>query len=508
MKGDEKNIDDQELDAVFREAARSHSPDFQESDWLVMSGMLDKFLGSEPKNGGFNFKKRWLLGLLLGLAFVGSIGWLYVNNLNDEVTASKAVITTDSEIVSEEKRATTVIENQPLIKTETANTDSEKDRESGDVTVSTSNLSEGTKADFNEKSAAIREANRINSKQLTDESAIPQNLKNSLRSEISEGEKSNAITSSPTAISGNSKQISGSENVTSRSKENERGKSSSRNRKQTEFSGSTIDNNLSEVIDEPKEVVERTAIVSIPKFERTNFGVISLLMPQKAHVETKLELPAIHNHYLYHFTKFEDIFLSEPPAFHKGLSVRLAYSPDFSTVNSDFFKIGNNSAFLIEHRFNNRFVIQSGVIKSVKKYSANPADYKWPEQWGQTPNSLTDITAICDMLDIPLNLRFDISQKSNQRLFVAAGTTNYLMINELYEYDYYGASGALLSSWEGRTGFYAFSVLNFSAGFEKRISRKISLQVEPFVKLPVRDLGFGKVRLTTLGIFASAKIKL
>ncbi|MFT6479605.1 MAG: hypothetical protein ACJAVP_002757, partial [Spirosomataceae bacterium] len=28
MKGDEKNIDDQELDAVFREAARSHSPDF------------------------------------------------------------------------------------------------------------------------------------------------------------------------------------------------------------------------------------------------------------------------------------------------------------------------------------------------------------------------------------------------------------------------------------------------------------------------------------------------
>ncbi|MFB0945575.1 MAG: hypothetical protein QMB24_05435, partial [Spirosomataceae bacterium] len=103
-----------------------------------------------------------------------------------------------------------------MIKAETANTDSEKDRESGDVTVSTSNLSEGTKADFNEKSAAIREANRINSKQLTDESAIPQNLKNSLRSEISEGEKSNAITSSPTAISGNSKQISGSENVTSR----------------------------------------------------------------------------------------------------------------------------------------------------------------------------------------------------------------------------------------------------------------------------------------------------
>jgi hypothetical protein len=124
------------------------------------------------------------------------------------------------------------------------------------------------------------------------------------------------------------------------------------------------------------------------------------------------------------------------------------------------------------------------------------------------PNSLTDIAATCDMLDIPLNLRFDISQRQNQRFFVTAGTTNYLMLNELYEYGYYGSSGTLLSSWEGKTGFYTFSVLNFSAGFEKSISKKISLQVEPFIKLPVRDLGFGKVRLTTLGIFASAKIKL
>jgi hypothetical protein len=81
------------------------------------------------------------------------------------------------------------------------------------------------------------------------------------------------------------------------------------------------------------------------------------------------------------------------------------------------------------------------------------------------------------------------------------------MLNELYKYNYHGP-GSNLSSWEGKTGFYAFSVLNFSTGFEKSISRKISFQVEPFVKLPVRVLGFGKVKLTTFGIFASAKVKL
>ena len=217
----------------------------------------------------------------------------------------------------------------------------------------------------------------------------------------------------------------------------------------------------------------------------------------------RVQLPQINN--LVTPTSPDVTEIGQP--FQKGLSIRLAYSPDFSTVNSEFLEIGNNTAFLLEYRLSNRLLVQSGVIRAIKKYSATPADYEWPARWGNTPDNLSNISAVCNMIDIPLNLRFDVTQKSSSRFFVNAGVTNYLMVNELYEYSYYASSGGR-ASWEGKTGFYPFGVINFSTGFEKRISRKISLQAEPFVKVPVRKLGFGNVRLTTIGVFTSAKIKL
>jgi glucan biosynthesis protein len=64
-------------------------------------------------------------------------------------------------------------------------------------------------------------------------------------------------------------------------------------------------------------------------------------------------------------------------------------------------------------------VVQSGVIKSVKKILNKSCWVQVAEQWGANANSLTDITATYDMLDIPLNCVL-IFLKPNQRLFVTA----------------------------------------------------------------------------------------
>jgi len=476
-------MEDQELDAVFREAARSHSPDFQKSDWLAMSELLDKNPINEPTNDSFKFRKRWLLVLLVGLGLLSSFGWFYVNESSKNIIVNQAEVALDLNEKNERGIISGGTDFQVPNKLELEEYQVEKLEENELIP--------------NESLGSIKEESRFVNKVFSPSIEVKKTVSGNA-AKISSTNKEGELPYVEKAKATEAEKVI--TNEFTRALVNQPSEAL-RNRLESKTSDKTVFSSKVKNAEPP--------LISIEFNEANNrikFITIKTIKSQLPQLFIEKYSPRIKL-----INTAEEIAAAASnisAAFREGLSVRLAYSPDLSTVNSDFFKIGDNSAFLVEYRFKNRFVVQSGVIKSVKKYSATPTDYKWPEQWGKMPNSLTDIAATCDMLDIPLNLRFDISQKPNQRLFVTAGTTNYLMLNELYEYGYYGSLGTLLSSWEGKTGFYAFSVLNFSAGLEKSISRKISLQVEPFIKLPVRDLGFGKVRLTTLGIFASAKIKL
>ncbi len=197
-------------------------------------------------------------------------------------------------------------------------------------------------------------------------------------------------------------------------------------------------------------------------------------------------------------------------SFKKGLYLRLAASPDISlTRMNEMTKSGSNWAALVEYRFGNRWSVQSGVIRSMKYYNTSPESYQWPTNWSMPP-SMIDINATCKMLDIPLNVRYDITKGYNKRIFVSAGATSYVMLNEKYVYNYENPTDPRIKwkGWEGKTGSYYFSTLNFSVGYERQVLKKLSLQVEPFLKTPISKIGFGKVNLSTVGVFISAKYPL
>ena len=197
----------------------------------------------------------------------------------------------------------------------------------------------------------------------------------------------------------------------------------------------------------------------------------------------------------------------ENTAFRRGLNVRLALSPDFSFIPSnEVLKIGNNWAAVVEYRFNNRLSIQAGVMRSLKLYNALPSQYEWTGYYNP-PSPIIDIDATCKMLDIPLNIRYDLSQKANSRWFVSTGLTTYIMLKEKYRYNYENPSDPNIKriGWEGKTGAYPFGVLNLSAGYERQIFRRLTFQAEPFFKTPLGKVGYGKVRLATAGVFFSAK---
>lgn len=208
---------------------------------------------------------------------------------------------------------------------------------------------------------------------------------------------------------------------------------------------------------------------------------------------------------------------TQPVPSQKGLSVRFVVSPDLSAIGlRNFQRPGTNVGLLLEYRLASRWSVQAGVLQSTKVYKALPSDYEWPKSWNwkTMPES---VNGRCNMLDIPINLRYDVAlpPQSNglpsSRWFVGGGVTTYIMKQEKYVYKYPATAyinPTTPRELNKRTGMYGFSHLNLSAGYERALSRRLSWQVEPFAKVPLKGVGFFKVNLLSTGAFFSLRYKL
>ncbi len=196
--------------------------------------------------------------------------------------------------------------------------------------------------------------------------------------------------------------------------------------------------------------------------------------------------------------------------FKPGLSAKVILAPDFSFIDfNQFTNPGSVVGALIEYRFNNRLSIQIGAMRSVKLYGATGAQYQWPSNWNSQKVRPTSVDANCKVLDIPLNLRYDFTQGTKSRWFVSSGLSSYMMLNEKYDYNYPpGSTNIKWYKWNGTTGNYWLGVLNISVGFERQIGKHFTLQAEPYLKTPMAEVGFGKIRLRSAGLLMSVRYRL
>jgi hypothetical protein len=200
----------------------------------------------------------------------------------------------------------------------------------------------------------------------------------------------------------------------------------------------------------------------------------------------------------------------------KGLSVRFLVAPDLSSVGlKDFQRPGTNIGALLEYQFAPRWRVQTGLLRSIKVYESPAARYEWGgTTWPVQPES---VYGRCNMLDIPLNLRYDFALQARpdgrqNRWFASAGITTYVMLREDYSYKYANPDDPRINykarEWSTNTGGYGFSHLNVSAGYERAFGKRLSWQVEPFLKIPLKGVGYYKLNLISTGAFFSLRYKL
>ena len=194
-----------------------------------------------------------------------------------------------------------------------------------------------------------------------------------------------------------------------------------------------------------------------------------------------------------------------------SFTLGLMFSPDMSTTGgvSNFDDPGFKGGILAEYSFSDRFSIRSGAIVSNVRYRAGKNDYRAPEKWnnGISPE---ETSALCLILDIPVSVKANLINTDKSKFYVTGGVSTYVMLNEEYEFDFgTNASPDFPDEWQGQTGdrFWA-SNLSFSLGYELNLSSRLALRAEPHIYVPIREVGWGNVKLYSMGTSVSLNVRM
>ena len=503
MNLNKHDLSDDELDHLFRDSAEKVAFNFDPNSWTKMSQKLDA--ANLPASSQNQVKNTWLkrsLLLLLALFFLAGTYYFTTQKTNLKTTIQTTDVSNQNKVTIKEKSEKNKVENSNL-KTKESVTPKEDIISNNSLSTSYENkkLENANKSKLDNEYLANKKeviTSEIQENTITKNDVPVNTLTNKT---LPKSDKRLSNTTKPSAVLSNKKSPESSlmidENAVSEKTKIE------------EKSNENLSRNTTQVIE---NISQTTLIQSTEnklladteqKTERWQLANVKDLAFKSVVFKTTINLPIV----AFESPKIVPTNIPKSTSFKKGLSIRLAYSPDFSVVPSNAFsRMGSNEAFLLEYRFDKHWSLQTGVIRSMKRYTATPEQYNWNMSWNN-PTPLVDVHATCKMLDIPLNIRYDFTQKANSRLFASAGFTSYKMLNEYYHYNYKDDTNPNIKYREltTKTGNYPFKVLNLSFGYERQILRKLTFQAEPFVKLSLGEMGYGTVNLATIGVFFSAK---
>ncbi|SKC15231.1 hypothetical protein [Dyadobacter psychrophilus] len=466
-------LPDDELDKLFRKSSEELDPQFDPEDWNKLKKRLDAHDG---KVAGGWFKKWWPLGLLALLVPAGFVVYFFTKSTVSESAKTKQNVAITPRL--EEPAA------HPVSRAEENATRKPEDPVAPPVSRAEENATRKSKEPaapsvskmIRNKEAEIAKSSSISNSNITDY----QRRKKLPRSQS----KTGGVYLEPNR----SKQEGGD------------GAFSINKIAESKAVRSVLGNNaVSQDIIANQDRIEQT----ISEDQARLLISAATLASRTLNWENQPEIPAVT------FSAPEPA--SEPAKPEKvkkdyaKWAVRLGYSPDLSTVGfKNYTKPGAAFSLLIEYGLSSRLYLQAGVVRSVKDYTANAGEYKLPK-YVTDINTPYDVDGSCTMFEIPVGLRYNVVRDEQSKWFVGTGVSSYYAQKERYNYNYEHYIHGQKPYWQGKTGWFLLSHINASVGYERTITKKLSLVAEPYIRIPVKGVGYGKVNLTTVGMWISLR---
>lgn len=193
-------------------------------------------------------------------------------------------------------------------------------------------------------------------------------------------------------------------------------------------------------------------------------------------------------------------------------SIFLSLAPDFSSTRfGRMSSPGGAYGFQVGYRVLPSVSIQTGLIRSSKRYVGYGDEYSPPEgYWGSRTNGVIPdkIDGQCAIVEMPILVQVDVKQSNRSRIFISGGSSSYLMLSESYDYTFNADNpGAAEGWWSTKSSTYPFAVGHLSAGYERNLTPRLGLGIEPFVKIPFAKVGWPNINLFTTGFYLNVRYR-
>ncbi|HEV7782620.1 MAG TPA: hypothetical protein VGO58_15200 [Chitinophagaceae bacterium] len=189
----------------------------------------------------------------------------------------------------------------------------------------------------------------------------------------------------------------------------------------------------------------------------------------------------------------------------------MSAGPDLSFVKNN--KAGDVKLLTgigLGYNYKDRLTIRTGFYSARKVYTAGPDAYDPPAGFSALYPYLEKVDANCKVYEIPVSVSYNFGNRSSKNFFVSAGLSTFLMNEETYNYHYkYTPLGnTYTNEWTIKNkNSHFFSVATVSAGYRKEVGKRVTLIAEPYFKIPLGGVGYGKVKLNSGGVLFTIGIK-
>ena len=171
----------------------------------------------------------------------------------------------------------------------------------------------------------------------------------------------------------------------------------------------------------------------------------------------------------------------------------------FQKVESAGFDYG----VLLGYRFHPRWSVEAGAFRDKKVYYSDGKYYNTSGIYLPPNTEITEVSGTCYMWEIPLNVKYDISTGARSSWFSTLRLSSYIMKKEDYEYlYYYGGSGYSVKHYKTykNSSRNFFSAVQLTGGYSRKIGGIGHLRIEPYLKIPIAEMGYGKLPLMSAGV--------
>ncbi|MBS1746667.1 MAG: outer membrane beta-barrel protein [Bacteroidetes bacterium] len=178
--------------------------------------------------------------------------------------------------------------------------------------------------------------------------------------------------------------------------------------------------------------------------------------------------------------------------------------PQFSMVKLQrISNAGYKVGIALAYRMNKHFDVEIGAQREEINYFTNGKYFDKSGLKIKETTSLEDLTAQSQFTTVPVTVRYNFQSKKNGHFYAGLGV-NAMVLTHSEKYQYTtlrnGTSIDKSKNYKSVTSAKYFTSLNANAGYRNKLTNWCDYKIEPYIQIPVKDLGIGKLPITSFGL--------